>query len=190
MSESTEIHHNINSYLTQVIRIDKNSDSIEFDYICGPIPISDGIGKEIIIRFDSNLTTNGLFFTDSNERQLMNRELNRRKTWNMTITEPIAGNYYPVNSRIGIRDQTQNIQITVLNDRSQGGSSLSNGSIEVMVHRRTLFDDKFGVNEALNETGFDGNGLVIRGKLWLLVSDIESSAERHRELGQQLVMNH
>ena len=57
-----------------------------------------------------------------------------------------------------------------------------------MVHRRTLFDDKFGVNEPLNETGFDGNGLVIRGKFWLLISSIEESAELHRDLAQRIFM--
>ena len=51
-----------------------------------------------------------------------------------------------------------------MTDRSQGGSSLAEGEIELMVHRRLLYDDSLGVGEALNETGSDGNGLVVRGR--------------------------
>ena len=37
------------------------------------------------------------------------------------------------------------------------------GCLELMVHRRLLDDDHFGVGEALDETQF-GKGLVARGK--------------------------
>ncbi|CAF5057608.1 unnamed protein product, partial [Rotaria magnacalcarata] len=53
--------------------------------------------------------------------------------------------YYPINSRIWIKDQ--NRQLTVLTDRSEGGGSISNGSMEIMLHRRTLNDDSLGVGE-------------------------------------------
>ncbi|OTF80159.1 hypothetical protein BLA29_011764, partial [Euroglyphus maynei] len=95
--------------------------------------------------------------------------------------EPIAGNYYPVNSRIILEDN-----IAVLTDRSEGGTSPSKGMIELMVHRRLLHDDGFGVDEPLNETGIDGNGLVIRGRHRLLVTGRGSSY--HRPLSQQFHM--
>lgn len=44
----------------------------------------------------------------------------------------------------------------------QGGSSLQDGAVELMVHRRLLYDDAFGVGEALNETDY-GQGLIVRG---------------------------
>ena len=53
-------------------------------------------------------------------------------------------------------------------DRSQGGGSIYDGSIEIMVHRRILHDDSLGVGEALNETAY-GKGLVVSGKHILLV---------------------
>ena len=45
----------------------------------------------------------------------------------------------------------------------QGGTSLTDGQAELMVHRRLLYDDAFGVGEPLNETEY-GRGLIVRGK--------------------------
>ena len=62
------------------------------------------------------------------------------------------------------------------------------GSVELMVHRRDLFDDAKGVSEALNEPGVDGKGLVIRGSLLLLVSSIEEAADLHRRAAQRIFL--
>ncbi|XP_062099500.1 probable alpha-mannosidase At5g13980 [Humulus lupulus] len=43
-------------------------------------------------------------------------------------------------------------ELSVLVDRSVGGSSLVDGQIELMLHRRLLHDDSRGVGEVLNET--------------------------------------
>ncbi|GJX48261.1 alpha-mannosidase-like protein [Tanacetum coccineum] len=40
-------------------------------------------------------------------------------------------------------------ELSVLVDRAVGGSSLVNGQIELMLHRRLLFDDAKGVGEVL-----------------------------------------
>lgn len=60
----------------------------------------------------------------------------------------------------------------MLTDRAQGGASLSSGELEVMLHRRTLFDDQRGVGEPLNETmqgcmNCPSAGLIARGRHWL-----------------------
>ena len=118
--------------------------------------MSDNAGKEVIIRFDSDLISHGVFYTDSNGREILLRRRDYRP-----VSEPIAGNYYPVNAQIFIRDE-ENLpvrrQLTLVNDRSQGGSSITDGSLELMLHRRLLRDDGRGVEEPLNELGSDGKG--------------------------------
>jgi hypothetical protein len=44
-------------------------------------------------------------------------------------------------------------------DRAEGGSSITPGEIELMLHRRLSMDDDRGVNEPLNELDWDGQGL-------------------------------
>jgi len=107
------------------------------------------------------MATNGEFYTDSNGREMIKRKRDFRETWNLDLEERIAGNYYPVNTKIAIEDSTH--RLAILNDRSQGGSSIFDGTLELMVHRRLLRDDGFGVAEALNETAY-GQGIVARGK--------------------------
>jgi lysosomal alpha-mannosidase len=73
-------------------------------------------------------------------------------------------------------------------DRSEGGGSIHDGSIEIMVHRRILHDDSLGISEPLNETAF-GQGLVVRGKHVLILETPSSSARIHRVTAQQLFMH-
>jgi len=77
----------------------------------------------------------------------------------------VSGNYYPINTKIAIEDS--NNRLAILPDRAQGGSSIFDGTLELMVHRRIPHDDEWGVDEALNETAY-GQGLIARGKHWLI----------------------
>ena len=73
-------------------------------------------------------------------------------------------------------------------DRSEGGGSIRDGSVEVMVHRRTLNDDSLGVGEPLSETAF-GTGLVVRGRHILIAETPATSALYHRVGSQRLFMH-
>ena len=107
-------------------------------------------GMEVIINFLSKEIKNDeVFYTDSMGLEMQNRILNYRPTWNFTITEPISENYYPATLGVIIKDD--NFTLEVLNDRSQGVSSLRDGNIEFMIHRRIYIDDARGVGEPLNE---------------------------------------
>ncbi|XP_077183388.1 lysosomal alpha-mannosidase [Paroedura picta] len=181
-----EVYQNFSSWCSQVVRLYAGQPYVELEWTVGPIPIRDDLGKEIVSRFETNLQTNGHFYTDSNGREILERRRDYRATWNLRQTEPVAGNYYPVNSRIYIKDQK--VQLTVLTDRSQGGSSTADGSLELMVHRRLLYDDNRGVGEPLLEPGIYHDGIVVRGRHLILLDTAESSAEQHRLLAQQEFM--
>ena len=56
------------------------------------------------------------------------------------------------------------------------------------VHRRTLYDDKRGVSEPLNETGLDGKGLIIRGRHHVLLGSVANSTVTHRLVGEELML--
>ncbi|KPU73915.1 uncharacterized protein Dana_GF15795, isoform B [Drosophila ananassae] len=156
-----EVHQKFNDWISQVVRVYKKDSFAEFEWLVGPIPIDDNIGKEVITRFSSDIESDGVFYTDSNGREMIKRKLNHRDTWDVKINEEVAGNYYPITTKIDLEDDTA--RMAILTDRAQGGSSLKDGSLELMVHRRLLRDDAFGVGEALNETEY-GEGLIARGK--------------------------
>ena len=65
---------------------------------------------------------------------------------------------------------------------------MHDGSIELMVHRRTLYDDSQGVGEPMNETAY-GTGLVVRGRHVLILETPQLSASHHRPAAQQLFMS-
>ena len=182
-----EIRQVFASWVSQVVRLYKNAPYAEFEYTIGPIKNAPHPqhGKEIISRFDTTLETKSVFYTDANGREMQKRTRNFRPTWHYKDTEPVAGNYYPVNSRAYIRDENSGVQFTVLTDRSLGGSSLRDGALEVMVHRRMLCDDGRGVNEALNEPGRDGLGLIVRGRFMVLLEAAKTSGKLHRVLGEE-----
>lgn len=94
----------------------------------------DKIGKEIVTRYSSNLQTDKTFYTDSNGREMLKRVRNYRSTWNLKLMEPISGNYYPVTSKITLKDEKKQLKLNVFVDRAQGGSSLEDGDVELMVN--------------------------------------------------------
>lgn len=156
-----EIRVGFDNNVLGTFRLYNGLNFLELDWLVGPIDINDGTGKEYVVKYETDIINNGVFYTDSNGRQMIKRILNKRADFNVTLAEPIAGNYYPVTNEIFI--QNGDNRFTVLTDRSQGGSSLAEGEIELMLHRRLLHDDAFGVDEALNETAAN-SGLVVRGK--------------------------
>lgn len=109
----------------------KDENFVEFEWLVGAIPVDDKIGKEIITRFDTDIKSNGVFYTDSNGREVLQRRRNHRDTWKLFLNETVSGNYYPVAAKIAIEGKLK--RLAILNDRAQGGSSLQDGSIELMV---------------------------------------------------------
>ncbi|XP_077495268.1 lysosomal alpha-mannosidase-like [Amblyomma americanum] len=159
-----EVHQIFNEYISQVITLHKNSPFIEFTWTVGALDkllLSSGwsssSGCDIVSRFESNLDTDE-FYTDSNGWRTMRRTVRKRK--NML---PIPSNYYPVTSWIYIKDRSKGLQMLILPDRPQGGSSIKAGQLEIMVHRRHETNDNLGLPDPLLEMGVDDGGLVARG---------------------------
>lgn len=139
-----------------MIRIHRDDNFAEFEWLVGGIPIDDGMGKEIVTRFQTDINSAGMhlmispktivqilhsisgeFYTDSNGREMLKRVRNHRDTWKVNLLEQIAGNYYPVTAKIAIEDE--NKRLAILTDRSQGGTSLVDGSIDLMVNETKSF---------------------------------------------------
>ena len=101
-----------NDWASQEISLYDEGNTVEVKWTVGPIPIDDNVGKEIVLRYDTDIASQSKFYTDANGREVLERTRDFRPTWNYTVVETVSGNYYPVNSRIWIKDQ--NRQLTVL----------------------------------------------------------------------------
>lgn len=163
-----EVHQVFSDWASQIIRHYNNQPVVEFEWLVGPIPVDDNDGKEVISKFTTSIPTKKLFFTDSSGREVLERQRDFRPTWDLEVHEPVAGNYYPVVSHISFDNSSAGLAIVT--DRAQGGSSMADGSLELMVHRRLLHDDAFGVGEAINEQAY-GQGLVARGRHFVLIGE-------------------
>ena len=173
-------------YVDQETRVWAGAASAELEWTVGPV---DGAAQqeshEVITRYESGLATGGEWVTDSNCREGQRRVRNSRANYTSTIAtlEPVSSNYYPVNCLI--RSSSADVTLAVAVDRSEGGASLADGALELMVHRRMQHDDGRGVGEALNEPGLDGNGLVIRGRHWLLAAPAAAAPAAYKALHVQ-----
>lgn len=192
-----EVVQRFASWLTQTVRLTSgtgDSDAaIEFEWTVGPIPIEDGVGKEVITRYTSDIESASAWSTDANGREMQRRVRFFRPTFKLNVTEPVAGEYYPVNTMASIADD--NTQMTVLVDRSQGVTSLEDGELEFMVHRRLLGDDDKGVGEPLNETANispypnpvrSGPALVITGTHRVILTKTSEASRAYRSLASRV----
>ncbi|KAG5881082.1 hypothetical protein JTB14_034142 [Gonioctena quinquepunctata] len=177
-----EVHQKWNDSAVEIyqsIRWYKDEDYVELDWIVGNIIVhSDITGIEVVSKFTvtDDFDNKNTFYTDSNGREMMKRIKNHRPDYAYDpVKEPVASNYYPVTSRITIKDEDRNIEVAVLTDRSQGGSSLNINELELMVHRRIHSDDYKGVGEDLDEKEFGDYGVYVRGSHYLVIGKATGS---------------
>lgn len=190
-SVGVEVHVTFDQpWIRQITRV-TNQAFVEMEYTVGPVPIDMGRGKEVITRFLTPIENEGVFYTDSNGREFQRRVRDHRPTWPLQVNEPIAGNYYPVNAAIYLEDK--NVSFGIMTDRSRGGGSIMDGSLEVKVQRRTVADDHRGVDEPMNETvgGMTpyppygnaeriGEGVIVSGNHRLVIGKGSSGADVSR----------
>jgi alpha-mannosidase len=152
---------------------------LEVEWTAGPLP-ADGTGREVVLSYSTDLDTRGALATDSNGRRLLTRMRDARPTWDLNVTAPVAGNFYPITAGALLEEvdgggEGFNGKSTsagrgfgLVPDRAQGAASLVDGAVEVMLHRRLAHDDARGVGEPLNETACGCSacgcgGLVVSG---------------------------
>ncbi|KAF9618955.1 hypothetical protein IFM89_002950 [Coptis chinensis] len=182
-----EIHQQITPWIYQVTRVYKAKEHADIEFTVGPIPVDDGIGKEVATQITTTMKTNKTFYTDSNGRDFIKRIRDFRTDWDLQVNQPVAGNYYPIN--LGLYMEDNLTELSVLVDRSVGGSSIVDGQIELMLHRRLLFDDSRGVGESLNETvcvDEKCQGLTIQGNFYLRIDPLGEGAKWRRSFGQEI----
>ena len=116
---------------TSLIRLMPGSETIEWDVLLHGIPIrDDGLGKEVVVNWElKDFSNESTFYTDSNGLEMQKRILNYRPDFTLVTDEFASSNYYPINSALAIRSPSTGMQLTVMNDRSQGGSVLKDGSV-------------------------------------------------------------
>ncbi|XP_063391809.1 lysosomal alpha-mannosidase-like [Cydia fagiglandana] len=163
-----EIRITFSNWTSLQLRLYVDSPVVELHWLVGPIPTDDGLGKEVFIRYKTDLDHDGAFYTDSNGRQTIKRIRGTRATYDPVDLDPITGNLYPVTSKIYIEDPRKNIRFSVFNDRCQAGGALIDGAVDLMLHRRILTDD-IGFGAYLNETE-DGEPIRAAGTHYLYLS--------------------
>jgi hypothetical protein len=106
-----EVNQQFSDYVKQTVRTYEDEDYIELDWTVGPIP-NDGIGKEIVSHFETDLKTN-VFYTDANGRQTMRRQFNANRKG--CTNNVISGNWFPIYSRISMKDQNKGLKGIYIN---------------------------------------------------------------------------
>jgi hypothetical protein len=186
-----QLTQTFSSWCHQSVRLVAGEPFAHFDWSVGEIPIESGWGGEVVTRYTApKIASNATWLTDSNGREMQRRVRFQRPDYKLNVTEPVAGEFYPVTTVASISDSVS--EMVVLVDRAQGVTSLLDGQLEFMIHRRLLADDDRGVHEALNETAFmspypnavrSGPGLAITGSHQLVLAPAGGAASAiHRPL--------
>ena len=107
------IHLTGSKTLTDIRIYNDLTNGIEVQTFIDSIYVGDSQGKEIIMVVEAPSINNGdTFYTDSMGMEMQKRVVNYRPTWSLIVTEPVAGNYYPVQSSILIQDFASNESLT------------------------------------------------------------------------------
>lgn len=80
------------------------------------------------------------------------------------------GNYYPITSGAFVQDGR--LRVTMLTNHAAGAASLEPGQLEVMLDRRTLYDDYRGMGEGVVDSR------LTRHRFWLLWEGVQGEKDK------------
>ena len=174
-------------YVDQETRLWAGAAAAEVEWTVGPVDVAGNVSREVVTRYAAaGVASAGAFTTDANCREGQRRLRGARGNWTSNVSEPVAGNYYPVSCLIQTSGGGATLAVAV--DRAQGGTSPADGALELMVHRRMRHrDGREPMQYTLDEPGVDGAGLIVRGRHWLLASPA-AAAPAAAKAAQQAAM--
>eukprot|EP00771_Trimastix_marina_P004190 gnl/Trimastix_PCT/936.p1 GENE.gnl/Trimastix_PCT/936~~gnl/Trimastix_PCT/936.p1 ORF type:complete len:968 (+),score=289.54 gnl/Trimastix_PCT/936:140-3043(+) len=125
--------------------VSEEPDSLDVEIDVATLPR----GRELITRFTTGLESNGRFIADLNG---IDMHVSKR---DMEEEYFITRNYRPSVAAVELEhhgaDGTVQQALRIATDRAHGAASLQDGDVELMLHRRTAYNDHRGVEEALND---------------------------------------
>ncbi len=77
-----------NDWASQEISLYDDAKMIEVEWTDGPVSINDHGGKEIILRYDTDIQSQSKFYTGAKGREVLERIRDHRATCNYTTVEP------------------------------------------------------------------------------------------------------
>ena len=174
----------VTGYVSQAMRLWAGAAAVEVEWTVGPVDVAGNKSREVVTRYTPSLASGGAWRSDSNCREGQPRHRGLRGNWTSNISEPVAANYVPSTCLVSLSDGAATLAIAV--DRAQGSSSLADGQLEFLVHRRMAHrDGREPRNYLLDEPGVDGRGLIIRGRHWLVVAPAAIAAGAAKALAQR-----
>ena len=109
--------------------------------------------REVVMRFASSLKNGRSFYTDQAGLGVIRRD------WAEEL--PLSANHFPVTQAAYLQDPGHRLTLVV--DHATGASSVQEGWLEVMVDRRTMYDDARGMGEGVTDSRATTHGY------WLLL---------------------
>ncbi|XP_039763232.1 alpha-mannosidase 2 [Pararge aegeria] len=127
---------------------------------------------ELFMRMQTNIQNGEVpeFYTDQNGLHYQKRL--------KVIKLGIEANYYPITTMAWLQDEET--RLTFITNHAQGASSFEPGRLEVMLDRRTLYDDHRGVGEGV----VDNKPTIFQN--WLLIEPVapDSGASEKKDTNE------
>ena len=179
-----ELAVNIDSFQGVFIRYRLySSDSFLHIYTSSGPFLNNSSSTDSILRFETDIQNNGVFWTDNNglelhERKRWSRPFTTQNYTNMAGNEPVAINMFPMASACVLADSdSSKPSLALLTANSHSCTSMSDGAFEITLNRNVL--DNKGER-------FTGNRLVTQHNILFLGSSTTETTTTFRTISTMI----